>query len=115
MNYKKTEIEKFFHDFISEQSDEWVRDNWEDLQHHAFNTDYYIIGTARAKDWLGDEVFNAIQFIKEYEEGIFGEVLTDFSDPEKVVNMYVYILGEEIVEQWKYRREEELALIYEWA
>lgn len=115
MNYKKTEIERHFHDFISEQPNDWVRDNWDDLHHHAFNTDYYIIGYARAKDWLGDEVFNAIQFIKEYEEGNFGEVYTDFSDPEKVVNMYVYILGEEIVERWKHRREEELALIHEWA
>jgi hypothetical protein len=115
MNYKKTEIERSFATFLSEQSDEWVRDNWEDLHHHAFNADYYIIGYARAKDWLGDEVFNAIQFIKEYEEGNFGEVFTDFSNPEKVVNMYVYILGEEIVEQWKHRREEELALIHEWA
>jgi len=28
MNYKKTEIEKSFATFLSEQSDEWVRDNW---------------------------------------------------------------------------------------
>ena len=106
MNYKKTEIERTFHDFISEQPYEWVRDNWDDLHHHAFNTDEYIIGFARARDWLGDEVFNAIQCIKEYEEDNFGKVFTDFSDPEKVVNMYVYIVGEEIVERWKHRREE---------
>jgi hypothetical protein len=30
----------------------------------------------------------------------FGEVNTDFN-PEKVVNMYTYIIGEEIVEEYK--------------
>tara|TARA_R100001015_G_C4616124_1_gene172196 strand:+ start:781 stop:1119 length:339 start_codon:yes stop_codon:yes gene_type:complete len=106
MNYKKTEIESTFHDFISERPDEWVRDNWDDLHHHAFNTYYYIIGRARAKDWLGDEAFNAIEFVKNYEQFNFGEVSTDFSEPEQVVNRYAYILGYEIVEDWKRRKEE---------
>lgn len=106
MNYKIQEVRQHFADFLMRETDEWLRDNWDDLHHHAFNNDYYIIGTCAARDWLGDEAFNAIQFIKEYEEDNFGEVFTDFSDPEKVVNMYVYILGEEIVERWKHRREE---------
>ena len=29
----------------------------------------------------------------------FGKVFTDFSDAEKVVNMYVYIIGEEILSE----------------
>jgi len=41
-------------------------------------------------------VFEIIEFIKEYEQDNFGEVYTDLSDPCKVVNMYVYIIGEEI-------------------
>ncbi len=28
----------------------------------------------------------------------YGEVTTDLSEPERVVNMYVYIIGEEILE-----------------
>jgi len=40
-------------------------------------------------------------FIKDYEMDNFGEVTTDFSDPEKVVNMYVYIIGEDIVHEYK--------------
>ena len=35
--------------------------------------------------------------IKEYEEDNFGEVTTELDNPEKVVNMYVYILGEDIM------------------
>jgi len=46
-------------------------------------------------------VFNVIQIIKEYEQSNFGEVTTDFSDPERIVNMYAYIIGETIVEEYK--------------
>ena len=39
----------------------------------------------------------AIEIIKQYENDNFGTVNTDFSEAEKVCNMYVYILGEEII------------------
>lgn len=95
--YKQDEIKDFFYDYIEEQDKEWIIDNKDDLHHHCFNTDYYIIGTYKAKKWLGDQVFEVIEIIKEYENDNFGEVSTDFSDPEKVVNMYVYIVGEKFV------------------
>ena len=47
------------------------------------------------------------EFIKQYENDNFGEVNTDFSDAEKVVNMYVYIIGEKIVSDYKNKLEEE--------
>tara|TARA_R110002124_G_scaffold279385_1_gene451894 strand:- start:315 stop:641 length:327 start_codon:yes stop_codon:yes gene_type:complete len=97
MDYKKDEIKEYFDDYINDQDKEWIEDNKDDLHYHAFNTDYYIIGTYRATQWLEDQAFNVIGFIKEYEEFNFGEVLTDLSEPEKIVNMYVYIIGEEIV------------------
>ena len=102
MNYKKEEIKQHFLDFIEDNkgNDNWLEDNIEDLHHHCFNTDYYIIGTYQAKKWLDNEVFNIIEFIKDYEMSNFGEVYTDFSDPERIVNMYTYILGEEIVNDW---------------
>ncbi len=74
-----------------------LHDYGADLHHHLCNTDYFIIGTWKAKKWLGENVFNAIEIIREYEETNFGEVNTDFSDPEKVVNMFAYILGSEIL------------------
>ena len=73
----------------------------EDLHHECFNTDYYIIGRYKATQWLGDQVFNIIDTIKEYEQFNFGEVATDFSEAERVVNMYVYILGEYIVQDYQ--------------
>jgi len=42
-------------------------------------------------------IFAAIEEIREYEQSNFGQVTTDFSSSEKVVNMYTYIKGEEIL------------------
>ena len=70
-----------------------------DLHHEIFNSDYYIIGYYYAEQWLlnnGGTFYN-IDLIKEYEQSNFGEVITDFSSAEKVVNMAVYILGEEVL------------------
>ena len=97
MKYKYLEIQEFFQDYIEDQDKEWVEENLDDLHYHVFNTDYYIVGRHQATKWLGDQVFNIINIIKEYEMMHFGGVSTDFSDPEKIVNMYVYIVGEDIV------------------
>ena len=70
-----------------------------DLHHYLLNQDYFIIGTYKAKKWLGSEVFDVIETIREYEQSNFGQVSTDFSDPEKVANMIAYILGEEILSE----------------
>ena len=98
MNYKKNEKKQYFKDFINDIDKDTLNELIEnqELHHEAFNTDYYIIGTYEAKQWLSDKVFDVIEFIKEYEQDNFGEVYTDLSNPEKVVNMYVYIIGEQI-------------------
>lgn len=76
-----------------------------DLHHYLYNEDYFIIGTWDAKQFLANKVdggvFEAIEKIREYEQDNFGEVNTDFSDPEKVVNMYAYIVGEELLNDCK--------------
>ena len=111
--YKKEEIKEHFDDFIKEQPEDWVEENIDDIHHYAFNEDYFIIGTYQAKKWCGDEVFNIIETIREYEDMYFGEVNTDFSDAEKVVNMYAYIVGEEVVNEWLENRELKNALLNE--
>ena len=103
--YKKEEIKEHFNDFIKEQPEDWIEENIDDIHHYAFNEDYYIIGYYQARVWCGDEVFNIIETIREYEESNFGEVTTDFSDAEKVVNMYTYIVGEEVVHDWLKTKE----------
>jgi hypothetical protein len=105
--YKYDEIKSHFEDFINDKyNQDFIKNNLDDLHHEVFNTDYYIIGRYKAKKWLGDEVFNIINIIKQYENDNFGEVTTDFSEPEKVVNMYVYIIGEEIVSDYRNQLEE---------
>jgi len=69
-----------------------------DLHHEVFNTDYYIIGTHEAKEALKEyDVFKAIEKVQTYEKDYFGEVYTDLSDPEKLINMLYYIIGEEVL------------------
>lgn len=102
MDYKQKEIQEYFNDFINENSTGLDDNDFiDDLHHHAFNSDYYIIGTYQATQWLGTETFNIINFIKEYENDNFGETTTDFSSPEAIVNMYVYIIGESIVNDYR--------------
>jgi hypothetical protein len=75
-----------------------------EIHNEVFNTDYFIIGRYEAEQWLINNggIFNAIEIIKDYENNNFGEVNTDFSEPERVCNMYVYILGEELINGLKF-------------
>jgi hypothetical protein len=90
-----------------------------DLHHEVFNTDYYIIGTHEAKEALIEyDVWEAIEKVQTYEKENFGEIYTDLSDPEKLVNMLFYVVGEEVLwemldnsetwsENWNNRADEE--------
>ena len=72
-----------------------------DLHNEIFNTDYFCCYTSNCKKYLEQYgVFEAIEKVKDYEQFNFGEVTTDFSQPERVVNMYVYIVGEQIVQDY---------------
>ena len=89
-----------------------------DLHNEVFNTDYYIIGTYQAKEALREyDVFQAIELVQEYEKDAFGEVYTDCSNPEKLINMVYYIIGDEFIgemyeikafnEKWNEKADEE--------
>jgi hypothetical protein len=106
MTYKYSEIKDVLTDWLDETKHHQGFDfSWYinklisdgDLHHEVYNTDYFIIGTYQAKEWMGNEAFNIIGLIKDYEQDNFGEVSTDLSCPERVVNMYAYIIGEEVV------------------
>tara|TARA_A100001391_G_scaffold202637_1_gene192770 strand:+ start:541 stop:924 length:384 start_codon:yes stop_codon:yes gene_type:complete len=97
MNQLKQDVASYM---IAQLEDQVGLDNdVSDLHHYLLNEDYFIIGTYKAKQWLGSVVFDVIETIREYEQSNFGQVTTDFSDPEKVANMYAYILGEEILSE----------------
>ena len=104
LTYKRAEIEKFLNDRVKEikeydknELQKLIKDN--ELHNEIFNTDYYIIGTYEAKQWLSDKAFDIIGIIQEYEIDNFGEVTTELDNPEKVVNMYVYIVGEDLINE----------------
>ena len=71
-----------------------------DLHNEVFNTDYYETSRYAAIEWFSDYedgVFDVVEEIKNYEQVNFGEVTTDFSDACKVLNMFWYIIGEEVI------------------
>ena len=74
-------------------------DNRDDWHHLCFNQDYYIIGYYQAEQWLKEhniDIFEAIAECQEYEERNFGECQR-YNNAEKLVNMYVYILGQKLL------------------
>ena len=70
-----------------------------DLHSEIFNTDYYIVGRYQAKQWMGGDAFDMIGDVVEYEKDHFGEITTDLSEPESVVNMWVYVQGWELIDE----------------
>ena len=103
MNNKRTEILTHTIDRLKEMRDHEAdilddRDRC-DLHQVIFNESYYIVGYFQGKQWLGEDTFEALGVIKEYEQFNFGEVTTDLSNSEAVANMLAYILGEEVMEE----------------
>ena len=70
-----------------------------DLHNDIFNTDDYIVGRYQAKQWMGGDAFDMIGDVVEYEKDNFGEITTDLSEPESVVNMWVYVQGWELIDE----------------
>ena len=69
-----------------------------DLHNEIFNTSYFCNSERDAKNYLESYgVFEAIKEVRDYEKFNFGEVTTDISNPCKLINMLVYIKGEEIL------------------
>lgn len=84
------------------------RDDW---HFHLFNEDYYLIGYHECEKWLerhNISPFEAICTCKEYEEENFGEITQKYDNAEKVVNMLVYIYGEQILSEFDGESIEEL-------
>lgn len=101
---KKREIKEYCIERLKEIADYCGADDFKDydvseLHNDVFNTDYYIVGRYQAKQWLGADAFDCIGDIQEYENLHFGEVSTDLSEPEQVVNMWVYVQGYEIIDE----------------
>tara|TARA_R100001443_G_scaffold2273_4_gene7678 strand:- start:1333 stop:1677 length:345 start_codon:yes stop_codon:yes gene_type:complete len=104
MDFKRNEIKQYIFDNVNKNSFgswsdvlELIKDG--ELHNELFNTNYYIIGRFKASEWLGSNWGEVVNYIKEYEQMNFGEVTTDFSEAEHIVNMYTYIIGEELLSE----------------
>ena|SRR5690625_206615 len=90
---KQTELINYVLDNI----DNYDEPEASELHYHLFNDDYYIIGHYNAKQWMKSlDVFEVIETVHEYEELHFGELFTKIN-PEAIVNMFVYIMGMELL------------------
>jgi hypothetical protein len=97
-NKKHNEMREEAIDAIVEALENGYDGYYCDLHNEVFNMDYYIIGTYLAKEALKEyDVFEAIELVQNYEKEQFGEVSTDLSNPEKLINMVWYVIGEEII------------------
>mgnify|MGYP001452689709 FL=1 len=97
MNPKEKEMRQEAKERIIECLENGYTGYYCELHNEVFNTDYYIIGTNEAKEALEEyDVFEAIEKVQTYEEDNFGEIFTDLSDPEKLINMLFYVIGEEV-------------------
>lgn len=77
----------------------------EDLHLLCFNSEDFIVGNYECIQFIdkhyGSGAFDAISCVVEYEKDNFNNVSTDISSPEKVLNMVVYIHGEELIRELK--------------
>lgn len=97
-NDKHEEMKQEAIDAIIEALEDGYSGYYCDLHNEVFNTDYYIIGTYEAKEALREyDVFDAIELVQTYEKEQFGEVYTELSNPEKLINMVYYVIGDEII------------------
>tara|TARA_B100001113_G_scaffold327773_1_gene301537 strand:- start:629 stop:955 length:327 start_codon:yes stop_codon:yes gene_type:complete len=103
-NSIKTELKQYIEDNIKD-----IDCQDEDLHHELFNVDYYIIGYYQAEQWLKEHdvsVFEGIEFVQDYERENFGEdAVRTYDNAETLVNMIVYIIGEELIYQEEYHKE----------
>ena len=101
---KKQEIKDFCLERLREIADYCGTDDFRDydvsdLHNDIFNTDYYIVGRYQAKEWMGADAFDMIGDVVDYEKDNFGEICCDLSEPEQVVNMWVYVEGWNIIHE----------------
>ena len=64
-----------------------------ELHHETLNTNYFMVYTNEAKQWLNDSYSEAVEIVQEWETSNFGQVSTDFSDAAAVANMFAYVIG----------------------
>jgi len=99
-SYEQTykELEQEVQSIIEADIEQYEDSTLENFHQDQFNSDFYIIGTYQAKEWLTEkDVFNCIDIVQEWEREVFGELQSDLSNPEKLASLVMYSVGERML------------------
>ena len=92
-------IQEELNQYAEEARNDFDFESFPDIHHRLFNEDYYIIGYHKASEWLKKhnvDTFEGIAFVQDYEKFNFGQARI-YDNAETLVNMIVYIIGEDVV------------------
>lgn len=67
-----------------------------DLAYEMYNTDYYIIGTYKAKQFLKEYFYDMCECLEQYQEE-FDEVYKDITNPEKVASLLALFVAQDVL------------------
>lgn len=81
-----------------------------DLHFNVYNSDYFIIGYYNAEQWLIQDnrnyTFEVLSYVQEQEEINLGTI-EKIDNAERLVNLYAYWLGYEVIAELQAEQEEE--------
>jgi hypothetical protein len=107
--YKYDEIKNELLDYL-ENNDLTLSQALEndDLHFNVYNSDYFIIGYYNAEKWLIKDnrnyTFQVLEYVQEQEEIAFGTT-EKITDAERLVNLYAYWLGYEVIAELQAKQE----------
>jgi len=109
--YKYDEIKNELLDYVENNNltlSEALQDD--DLHYKVYNSDYFIIGYYNAEQWLIEDdrnhTFDVLEYVQEQQEEMFGTI-EKITDAERLVNLYAYWLGYEVIAELQAEQEEE--------
>lgn len=113
------EIEYYKYDEIKNELLDYVENNNltlskalqdDDLHFNVYNSDYFIVGYYNAEQWLTKDdrnyTFEVLGYVQEQEENEFGTI-EKIDNAERLVNLYAYWLGYEVIAELQAEQEEE--------
>tara|TARA_B100000900_G_scaffold291178_2_gene250014 strand:+ start:131 stop:481 length:351 start_codon:yes stop_codon:yes gene_type:complete len=109
--YKYDQIKNELLDYIENNNltlSEALQDD--DLHYKVYNSDYFVIGYYNAEQWLIKEdrnyTFEVLGYVQEQEEKALGSI-EKIDNAERLVNLYAYWIGYEVIAELQAEQEEE--------
>ena len=109
--YKYDEIKNELLDYVENNNltlSEALQDD--DLHYKVYNSDYFVIGYYNAEQWLikndRNYTFEVLGYVQEQEEIALGTI-EKIDNAERLVNLYAYWLGYEVIAELQAEQEEE--------